>query len=118
MALLFSKTEMQLGKGVVVLPNHRIPEEALKPGAAEELVARGLAVWGDGAKPAPAPQAPPETVHNSEWAFDPAGLATDTLDVLNMKIAGHVEKYGLAAVAPFEDAEEARTFMSLAWQKD
>lgn len=116
---LFAKCKMDLGNGVEVLPNQKIPEGALKKGADKELIARGLAMEVDPlpvAKPVPVPDPGSKpSLEKGNWAFDPKTIEKDPLDMLNMKIAGHVQKYGLAKVQPFEDAAEARAFMSLEW---
>lgn len=112
--MLFANTNIVISAdGKTVGPNQRIPE-GLDPAFVQELVDRGLVFEHEDPKPSPAPPAPDaDPLAQGKWAFDPKGIAGDSLDVLNMKILGHVQRFGLAAVPPFEDAEEARAFMSL-----
>jgi hypothetical protein len=56
-----------------------------------------------------------ETV--TDWGFDPASIADDTLEILNMKILERAKALK-QEVPPFEDAEEARMFMSAEWKAE
>ena len=46
-----------------------------------------------------------------DWAFDPETLKNDSLDVLNLKIAGRAQELA-QEVEPFETREDAIVFMT------
>ena len=50
-------------------------------------------------------------VTTPDWAFDPETLKNDSLDVLNLKIAGRAQELA-REVEPFESREDAILFMS------
>lgn len=117
--MLVANTRL-MGPNGIIEANTVLQESDLRPGLAEELLARGLAreVKREEVTVVTAPPAPEASLlDQGRWAFDPKSIATDNIDTLNMKIAGHIQRFGLASVDPFTDAEEARVFMSLEWPK-
>lgn len=118
--MIFAKCNIVIGAdGRTVGPNQRIPDDT-DPELVKELIARGFAFHVDSkavTEPAKPPAPPAGGLVQGQWAFDPKSIENDSLDTLNMKILGHVERFGLAKVDPFTDEAEARVFMSLEWGK-
>lgn len=50
-----------------------------------------------------------------DWAFDPASLEGNTIEILNLKIAGRAQELK-QEVEPFDTVEEAILFMTAEWQ--
>lgn len=50
-----------------------------------------------------------------DWAFDPASLEGNTIEILNLKIAGRAQELK-QEVEPFDNVEDAVLFMTQDWK--
>ena len=113
--MIFANTKLRLTKDIEIPPGHKIPEEYLKKGGREELLARGMATEVSPAalaKLAAKGSKAASDVATAKWDFDPAALEKLSLDDLNMMIVNFVQKNQFAEVEPFEDKKEAIHWMS------
>jgi hypothetical protein len=119
--MYFAKTNISSGrgkKGLGFVTNQRIPDDAFKPEEFARLVKCGSVLLVD-RESVTEPVVPSKEVRQATsvlnqglWTFSAGDLADLTIDQLNMMIAQHVDKHGLAAVEPFGDTEEAVFFMT------
>jgi len=96
-----------------IQPGVRIRDGLLDKATLERLIQKGAVREFTTQVPA-AVESPmnQEVLDPSRWAYDPKTLEGKGIEVLNMMIAEHVKKYGMAPIAPFETEEEAIFWLS------
>lgn len=110
---LFAVHVIRLSSDRSFQPGTKIPAGALTDKEAKRLLEKGaIREFSAPVAVEPPPTKNSETFDPALWAFEPKSLEGKSLEVLNMMIADHVAKHGLAAVEPFDSLEEALFWMS------
>lgn len=117
MAMHFAATNLSSGKGRKApgfMPNQRIPDGTFEPKELERLIRIGAVVAYDESEVTEKAVSTGEsrTVYRAMWTFRTEDLAGLPIETLNMMIAQHVLQHGLAKVDPFDDVDEAISWMT------
>lgn len=119
--MLFAKVVLYTPDGREILMGHRVPDGAFSAERLKALLANGWVVEGD---TTPLPTEKKAKVEFKKvktaaaWNIDPAELAEDSLEILNMKAVEHAKKWKLVVPKPFDDVEDAVVFMTAEFQPE
>lgn len=119
--MYFAKTNVSSGRGKKspgFSPNQRIPDDTFTEEEFNRLIERGAVMRVSKADVTESSTQPPQGASqtaqtgSAKWEFTKSDLEDVALEGLNMLIAQHIEKNGLAKIDPFEDRDEAIMFMT------
>lgn len=107
--------------GSYIPVGRRVPDDLFTAEQVERLIKKGAitTVEIEQAKldALTAPKKASEVEMKPDWGFDPAEIANDTLETLNMKILERATQLK-QEIPPFDDVETARLFMTSEWKPE